>query len=354
VNRNIPLLIVLILIISISKLSFGQLGGRYAYPFLDQPVSARVAALGGNTAVMQDNDINLGFVNPSLINPKMNNMISLAYVDFFSDINYGFAQYGHTFETIGSFVVTVQYNNYGKFNYADEEGNVSGTFSASDSRLNIGWGRSLGERFTIGAALNLIYSSFESYGSFGFSFDVAGSYFSKSGWEMSLIGRNIGAQLTPYSTGGERNPLPFNLQYVISKRLEHVPFRFSLIYDHIEKWNLAYEDPNNPSNGIDPVTGEPLYNTGFAKFGDNFLRHIIIGGEIYIGKNIILRGGYNYRRRQELKLNGKAGMAGFSWGLGIRIYKFKFNYARTTFNKNGSPNYITMTFDLESLLKKGN
>jgi hypothetical protein len=329
-----------------------QIGGRHAFPFIEQPVSARVAALGGNVVAINDGDINLGYVNPSLINEQMNNIISLAYVDFFSDINYGYAQYGHSFEKIGSFVATVQYNNYGKFDYADETGSQEGgTFSASDASLNIGWGRLLGEKFSIGSTFKLINSHYESYNSFGFGIDVAGSYFSKTGWQMSLVARNIGAQLTTF-VSGERNPLPFDLQYTVTKRLEHLPFRFSVIYDHIEKWNLSYDDPSNPSEGYDPVTGEPVYNSGFSKFADNLLRHFIIGGEVYIGKNVILRGGYNYRRRQELKLNNKPGMAGFSWGFGVRIYKFKINYARTTFNQNGSPNYITLVFDMESFLKK--
>ncbi len=327
-----------------------QICGRYAYSFLEKPVSARVAALGGNTAAIRDGDINLGLVNPSLINKEMHNDISLAYVDFFSDINYGFVQYGHTFDKIGSFVGSMQYYNYGTFDYADEAGNTQGTFTASDAALTIGWGRELDSSFSIGAAGKLIYSHYESYTSFGFAVDVAGSYRTKSGWEMSLIARNIGMQMTTY-VSGVRDPLPFDLQYTITKRLDHVPFRFSVIYDHIEKWNLYYEDPTNPSGGVDPVTGDPVYKTGLAKFGDNLMRHIIIGGEFYIGKNVILRGGYNYRRRQELKMNDKLGMVGFSWGVGIRVYKFKINYSRSTFHLVGSPNYFSITFDLNSFVK---
>ena len=327
-----------------------QIGGRYAFSFLEKPVSSRVAALGGNTAAINDNDINLGFVNPSLINTKMHHALSLAYVDFFSDINYGFAQYGHHFDKLGSFVGTLQYFHYGTFDYADVGGNTGGTFTASDMALTVGWGRRLSNLFTIGAAFKMIYSANESYNAFGMAVDVAGSYQSETGWDMSLIARNVGIQLTTY-TPGERDPLPFNLQYTVSKRLEHVPFRFSMIYDHLEKWNLAYDDPTNP-NGIDPETGELQYNTGFGAFADNMMRHIIIGGEIYIGKNLILRGGYNYRRRQELKMNDKLAMVGFSWGFGVRIYKFKINYSRATYHLNGSPNYLTLTFDLDSFMKK--
>ena len=345
------LLFILIVSLFLGLNAEAQIGGNYAYSFLEKPISSRVAALGGNTAAIRDGDINLALVNPSLINGTMSGGISLAYVDFFDDINYGFAQYGHTFEKAGSFVATMQYYNYGTFDYADEAGNVSGTFTASDAALTIGWGRELDSSFSIGAAGKLIYSHYESYASFGFAVDVAGSYRTKSGWDMSLIARNIGMQLTTY-VSGSRDPLPFDLQYVITKRLDHVPFRFSFIYDHIEKWNLYYEDPTNPSGGVDPVTGNPVYKTGVAKFGDNLMRHIIFGGEFYIGKNLILRGGYNYRRRQELKMNDKLGMVGFSWGIGIRVYKFKINYSRATYHLVGSPNYFTISFDLNSFAKK--
>ena len=60
-----------------------QLGGRYAYSFLEQPISARLAALGGNQASIDDNDLNIAYVNPSFINPEMENMLTMNYVSFF-------------------------------------------------------------------------------------------------------------------------------------------------------------------------------------------------------------------------------------------------------------------------------
>lgn len=343
--------LLLLSIISIFSLALqAQIGGRYAYSFLDQAVSARVAALGGNVSVIDDNDVNIGFVNPSLINPGMDNMIGFNYVNYFAGLNFGSLQYANSFDKVGSFMVSLQFMDYGTFDYADEAGNIDGSFGASDLALNIGWGRRLDSLFSIGATAKLIYSFYESYNSFGIAIDVAGTYHGKKGWDMSLLARNVGMQLKTY-TSGVRDPLPFSLQYVITKRLKHVPFRFHLIYDHIEKWDLTYEDPANPSGGVDPITGEPEYKTGFAKFGDQFMRHIILGAELYIGKNFILRGGYNYRRRQELKIEDKTGMVGFSWGFGIRIYKFKINYSRSTYHLVGSPNYITLVFDMGSFIK---
>jgi hypothetical protein len=325
----------------------GQVGGRYGYSFLQEAVSARLAALGGNQASISDHDINVGFVNPSMITNSLHNDLALNYVNYFSGVNYGSVQYARTFNKVGNFMGSIQFMDYGTFDYADEAGNLSGTFGASDFAFTLGWGRQLDSSFSIGAAAKLIYAFYEGYNSFGFAVDVAGTYESKTGWTMSVIARNLGMQVTTF-TPGVRDPLPFTLQYAISKRLEHVPFRFSVVYDHIEKWDLTYTDPNNPSGGIDPITGEPQEKEGFSKIADQFMRHIIIGGEVYIGKNFVLRGGYNYRRRQEMKINEKPGMVGFSWGLGVRIYKFKINYARSTYHQVGSPNYISLTFDINS------
>ncbi|MDP2723585.1 MAG: type IX secretion system protein PorQ [Bacteroidales bacterium] len=344
-------LLLLFYLLSGTFVANAQIGGTHAYSFLDQPISARVAALGGNVASIYDNDVNIGYVNPSMINPEMDNSLALNYVNFFEGTNYGSVQMAKTFETTGSFMATLQYMDYGKMDYADQAGNLSGTFGAYDMAVTIGWGRRLDSLFSIGAAGKIIYSSYDIYNSFGLAVDVAGTYHSKSGWTMSLVGRNIGTQLTTY-TGDSRDPLPFTIQGVISKRLDHVPFRFSVIYDHIEKWDLTYEDPANPSGGVDPVTGETRMKTGFSKFGDQFMRHIIFGGEFYLGKNLVLRAGYNYRRRQEGKIEDKMGMVGFSWGFGIRISKFKINYSRSSYNLVGSPNYLTLAFDLDSFARK--
>ncbi len=340
------------LIILISNLGYSQIGGTTGYQFLEQPISARIAALGGNTAAINDNDLNIGFVNPSLINSGMDNSLALNYINFFTGTNYSSVQYANTFKKAGSFMATLQYMDYGKIDYADENGNLGGTFGAYDMAITIGWGRQLDSSFSIGAAAKLIYSSYESYNSFGMAVDVGGTYETKSGWTMSLVARNLGMQLTTYVPNSDRSPLPFDLQYAVSKRLDHVPFRFSLIYDHIEKWDLTYYDPANPSDGFDPVTGEPINKDGFSKFADQLMRHMIIGTELYIGKNLVLRGGYNYRRRQEMKIDDRTAMVGFSWGFGVRIYKFRINYSRVTYSLAGSPNYLTIAFDLNSFMKK--
>ena len=350
-KKHFLILLIAFVLFSLSDLQ-SQVGGDAVYQFLDMPNSARIASMGGDFLAIDDDDIMLVLANPSLISDKMHNSLGLSFVDYYTDINYGYAQYGRTFNKAGSFVATMQFINYGKFTEADETGLQYGEFSAGDYALNIGWGRRLTPKWSIGANMKLIYSHLYTYNSFGMAVDVAGSYISDNRlFTASLIAKNIGYQIVPYRDS-KHEPLPFQIQAGISQKLNHLPFRYSVLVTHLEKWDLRYEDPDNPSGGTDPFTGEANQVSGMEKFADNLMRHIVIGGELLLGKHFSLRGGYNYMRRQELKVNTKTALVGFSWGFGIRISTFHLSYARSTYHLVGSPNYVTLTFNLSDFSKK--
>ena len=331
---------------------FGQIGGNYTYTVFDLTPSPRIAAMGGDFLTINDNDILLAYDNPSLINPNLHNHLGASFVNYYAGANYGLASYARTFTNIGSFVGSVKYLNYGDFDGADATGARTGKFYASEIVPNIGWGRQLDSLFSIGANIKFIYASLESYNSYGLAVDVAGGYTSRDrSFTTSLILKNMGRQLKAYP-GENAEPLPFEIQIGLAKRLKHLPFRYSVLYNHLEKWNLRYDDPNTQQ--VDPITGEDIGQSGFEEFADNFMRHIVFGGELLIGKNIIVRGGYNYQRRQELQVESKPAMVGFSWGVGVRISKFHFSYARSTYHLAGSPNYIAVTTSLSDFFVKKN
>ncbi len=334
-------------------LSSGQTGGNSTYDFLNLTNSARVAGMGGDFLAVKDNDITTTLTNPSLITPEMHNNIAFNFVNYFKDLNYGFLEYSRTFNKAGSFVGTFQFVDYGKIVRADETGVITGDFHPSEYALNIGWGRQLGPHFSIGANGKLIYSQLDIWHSFGIAVDVAGSYTSKDNlFTASLIAKNIGIEVVPY-TAGNQEPLPFEMQAGISVGFRHLPFRFSLLYNHIEKWDLLYTDPTNPANATDPITGETKTQSGVSKFADNMMRHIVLGGELTIAKVLAIRIGYNYQRRQELKIYNHAGLSGFSLGAGIRIKMFSVSYTRATYMGGAiNPNYITFTCNLQEFSKK--
>ncbi len=329
-----------------------QIGGESAYEFLNLPNSARIAALGGEYLAAYDGDITLSLANPSLINEDMHNNLGFSFVDYYSDIKYGYAQYGRSFDKLGAFVATMQFINYGKFDRADVTGERNGTFSAGEYALNIGWGRRLHPHWSIGANLKGIYSTFEAYNSFGIAVDIAGSYIHEKGdFSASIIARNIGLMLKGYYSG-ENHPLPMELQFGMSKGLEHIPLRFSFLYHNMETWDLTYEDPLVVAENTDPITGEVKKQSGVGDFADKFMMHIVLGAELNITNFLSLRGGYNYGRRQDNGVRSKMSTVGFSWGLGIRISKFHFSYARSRYHLAGSPNYITLTLNLQEFKKK--
>lgn len=344
-------IIIFIISVAFSQMSYSQTGGSHTYEFLNLTTPARAAALGGNNAAIPDDDVNFALSNPSLISPLMDNHLAFNFVDGYSDINFGFATYSKTFEKVGSLAASLMFVDYGKFEYADLYGNRDqGTFSVADYALNLGWGRRLNPKFSIGANFKTIYSSYESYTSFGMAVDVAGSYISdEDGFMSSLIVRNMGTQIQSYS-GYYTEPLPFEIQIAASKKFTHAPFRVHLLLNELNRWDLRYEDPYDTET--DPITGEVIEKNTVPDWGDEILRHVVVGGEFLPSKNFSVRFGYNYKRRQEMKVDSKVSMVGFSWGFGIRISKFHLSYARSTYHLAGSPNFISVSTNLSEFFVK--
>lgn len=334
--------LVLLISLLLINLSIAQSGGDQTYKFLTLPNSARIAGMGSNFLTINDNDINLALANPSLINEKMHNNLGLSYVDYHSDINYGYATYGRSFKKLGNFVATMQFIDYGTFDYADETGNRQGTFGVNEYAMNIGWGRSLDSTFFIGANLKGIASNYESYNSYGLAVDVAGTYYNeKAKFTASLIFSNIGTQLKSYN--GYSEALPFEIKLGMSKSMQHIPLTFSVLLTNLQKWDLSYEEETTTLS-----TDEQSEKSGIEKFTNNAMRHIVIGAELRPFKVLRVRLGYNYLRRQEMVIDTKPGTVGWSWGLGIKVYKFEVAYARSAQYLGPSFNFFTVTTNLES------
>lgn len=321
------------------------------YNFLNMTCSSRVAALGGVMLPINDSDIQIVTSNPSLINIGINNSLSLSYVDYYNDINMASFRYGRDFDKIGSFVATIDYRNYGDFYYANENGTIEdNTFSVTDYDIHIGWGRKLNERLSIGANLKFAGIQYENNSSFAIAVDVAGTYITKTNWVFSLVARNIGSELHN-NYQGFRNKLPFKMQAGASKRLEHLPLTVIVLYDNIQKWDLSYDDPLDLENNYDPMTGQMKEKGKLDKFAENMFSHFVFAGELNLGKNLALRLGYNYGLRQNMKSPTKKGAVGLSYGVAINVYKFNISYSRSEMHIHGSPNYITITTNLDSFKK---
>lgn len=323
-----------------------QIGGDHIYEFLNLSNSARVTGLGGNLITVKDDDVSLAYSNPSLLNEKMHKGLSFNYNFHLADISNGYFGYAHQIDKWKATVHGgIQYINYGTFDLTDDIGNTTGTFKASEYALTFGAGKQLYDKLSVGANLKLITSQFESYNSLGVATDIAAYYSDTSSrFGLTLVFKNIGTQLTTYQDGN-REPLPFDIQFGISKRLAHLPFRFSIIGHNLHRWNITFDDPNSVESVFLIGDGAQNSDNEFRDRVDNLFRHIIFNGEFLFGKGEImrLRLGYNHFMRRELSVTNFRSRSGFSFGLGIKLRRFRYEYGRGYYHFAGGLNHLSIS-----------
>jgi len=332
-------------VLMLSAKGWAQLGGQTIFNSLNIYGSARVAAMGGSYLAIKDGDINVIAANPSLMDSTVSGKFSMSYVDYFAGSNFGYASYARSLRnkdlTIGG---TLQFLSHGKMDETDGLGNKLGEFSASEYVLTTGLAWQYDSLWSLGANVKAIYANFANYYSMGAALDFAATFYQpRRKFAASLVWRNVGYQFVTFSEGN-REQLPAELQLGITKQLRHAPFRFSLVAENLQQWDLRFDNPNTPVVR-DPVTGEVITGNTW-EFGDNLMRHLVIGTEILLSKNINARIGYNYRRRQELKLPDRPATAGLSYGFGVRIKRFAIDYGRAIYHAAGPANHFTVSTNL--------
>jgi hypothetical protein len=325
----------LLIITTSTVFAFAQ-AGYGVYQFLDLPVSSRLASLGGTNISLRDNDLNFAFGNPALLTSETNNVIGLSMANYLADIKFGSAVYGRTIGDKNYFGFGIQYIDYGTFKETTELNVFTGeTFTAKDMALNIMYARPLTDRISVGATLKPIYSVYERYTSYGLALDAGVSYYDPVNlFSAGLVFRNIGTQCKGYYTEEDNTqhfePLPLNIQLGISTKLKHAPLRFSFTLQNLQKWGLSYESTNQPITTI-TSSNTTTSTTSNISFIDMAFRHTIFGVEFVPSKNFYLSMGYNHRRHQEMAVSGFKSLAGFSFGGGIKIYKFHVGFGTTQF-----------------------
>jgi hypothetical protein len=326
--------------------SFSQTGGDNVYEFLNLTHSGLVASLGGANVSLCAGDLNLAYHNPGLLNSNMDKNLAINYVNYFAGINYGMTMYSRSIPSLGNFAAGLTYLNYGSFKETDESGNITGTFSAAEYALSLIYSRSIDTLFTIGINLKPILSHLEKYTSFGVAFDIGAAYHSRNNlFSAGLVIKNTGLEITSYA-GEAREKLPFEIQAGVSEKLAHAPFRFSLTLRHLEKFDLVY---NYNSTTVTPA-GTPYLKK--SDFGENIMRHIVIGTELIPHKNFYLSAGYNYQRRRELQIDSRVATVGFSWGFGINTSFLSIGFGRATFHLAGASNHVSIILRPDLLYKK--
>jgi len=323
-----------------------QDGGQSAFSFMNVEHSPRKEALGGSAIAIFDNDVSLSQTTPSLLNPLMHNELSFTFGDYFADINLVSFSYARNLGVnIGVIGVALKAINYGDFDRNDAAGYGSGSFSANDQVLTFGIGKTINKKFSVGVNVNFVNSSYDSYNSFALSSNVSSTYFDvNKKFAATLLVKNIGRQLNAYSSSTNEN-FPYEVQFAISKELAYLPFRYHLTYNNINRFDV--KSPYKLISQTNPETGElEIKQESIAKTA---LRHIIIGGELNpFRKSLFIRGGFNFQRRFDLTIETRPAMVGFSWGIGFRVFKYHFDYSRSSYHLSGAPNNFSIATNLST------
>ena len=323
--------------------SYGQIGGKYTYQFLNLVTSPRQAALGGKTITIYDDDVNQVNFNPATINPEMDNHLAINYGNYFGEVTYGTASYAYTYDRhLQTFQVGVNYVNYGNFEGYDENGQTTASFSGSETALSFGYAYNVPyTSLYIGANAKIISSTLESYNSLGGAIDLGAIYIDeKNDVNWGLVIRNIGTQFTTYAEVSEK--LPLEILIGVSQELENVPVRWHLTLENLQQWNITFANPERAQLSIDGSSNEEK-----VSFVNNALRHVIFGVELFPKKAFNLRLGYNFRRAEELRILEQRNFSGISLGFGLKLNKLKFNYSYSRYTLAGNTSLFGLTINFQ-------
>lgn len=272
--------------------------GTNAYEFLNVPVSAHSAALGGQNVSIADDDITLMFNNPASLSNVSHNTVNFDYTSYIASTSKLAAAFARQAGEHSTWAVAAQYLSYGSMEETDELGGSLGTFTPSDLSIQGTYSYLMSEYWSGAVTAKMLYSKYGEFNAFAMGVDLGLNYYNQDkGFSMSFVGRNFGGQIDPiYET---RESLPFDFAVGFSKNLGHAPVRLSLTFDDLTHWHNI-----------------------------NFIQHCIVGADVFIGKAVWLGFGYNFRRAHEMKIaDASSHAAGLSVGGGINIKKLKLGVA---------------------------
>ena len=313
----------------LSIISFAQ-GGNNVYPFLNIPVSARQAALGGDAVSIRDHDVNFAAVNPALLNVEMHNQLSVNVAAYLADSKYGTINYARDLQNGNLVFASARYMDYGKMPRTDEAGFSNGEFGASDAAIGLGYAKQFEDEWTIGASVQFVTSTIDTYSSMAVAGTAGVSYNFKNTKEtVGLVFRNFGYQFKAFDV--ERELLPFRVDLGYTRILTKFPVSVTITAHDLQKFDLS---------ATTDVNGQKV------KTPRKVLDHLSLGAELFPGSAFNIRLGYNVKRGNELAVLDQRSFAGLSAGFGLKIRKFRFDFAHVRYHNSSNVNQLGISIDL--------
>jgi len=307
------------IVMLLSVLAVKAQESQTVYNFLRLPVSAHVAALGGDNTTLVEDDATLTFHNPALMNNVTDRTVNLNIMTYMEGATTGSASFVRAAGERGTWGVTGQYMSYGTMKETTATGEQTGEFSAKDIAVGGSFAYSLSERFSGGITAKFVASYIGQYNSIGAAVDLGLNYYdSKNELSVSAVARNLGGQLSAYEDDFERMPL--DLQVGVTKRLLRSPLRLSASLVRLNDWE---------------------YGLG---------KHIVIGADLILSPQFYVAAGYNALRAAEMKIEESDGAgahgAGLSIGGGLQLQRLKLHVAYAKYHVSTSSLLFNLSYAL--------
>lgn len=303
----------------LSALTVSAQESQTVYNFLRLPVSAHVAALGGDNITISDDDATLLFHNPALANNVSDRSLSLNMMTYMEGALTASANYARAAGERATWGVGAQYMSYGTMRQTNLYGEQTGDFSAKDICLGATFAYALTNNISGGITAKFVTSHIGQYNSLAMGVDLGLNYYNpENQWSVSAVARNLGGQLKAYEDDFERMPL--DLQVGVTKRLVGSPLRFSGTLVRLNDWQ---------------------YGLG---------RHIAVGADILLTDQFYVALGYNALRASEMKISEDEGSsahgAGLSIGAGMQLQRLKLHVAYAKYHVSASSLLINFSYSL--------
>jgi hypothetical protein len=311
--------------------SYAQTGTN-VYSFLNIPVSARQAALGGDAISVRDHDVSFAIANPSLLNMDSDKQLSVNGGTYLTDSKFGTVAFARDFENGHMATINARYMSYGSFDRTDESGASIGEFKASDVAIGAGYAYQFEEDWTIGGGINFITSKIDNYTSSAIAGTAGVTYHNKKNKEtLSLVLRNFGFQLKSFN--GEKENIAFRVDLGYTKILKIIPLAITVTAHDLQQFDISHQ-----------------YNINGQEvgFGRKLADHFSVGAELFPEKSFNIRLGYNVKRGNELAVADQRNFSGLSGGFGIKLRKFRIDYAHVRYHNSSNVNQIGISVDLSS------
>ncbi|NBB89443.1 MAG: type IX secretion system protein PorQ [Bacteroidetes bacterium] len=338
--------VVFFLFVSLVSL-YGQ-RGTSIFSFTQLSPSARLTGLGQHGTALMDADPLLSRSNPAALSPEIDWTAGAQFGALSPGIQFGQAFLANRSDKADlQWLAGASFVNFGEFISANPMGVQTGNFKARDLSFFLGLSKKVYERLYAGMSVEFLQSELAEFSSSGMAAHIGLMYWvEEKQFTVGMAWRNMGWQWSSYDI--ENEAIRSQLNLAISKRLKHLPLRFSLIYHNMNRWNLLYDSPIGEESSTIGEIAEDEEKSEFGLWMDNFSRHLAVNAEFFIGKKeqFRLRLGYDHQRRQELRLPNWGSLAGFSGGFGLVIRGISFDYGFGAYHLAGGLHHIGISAPL--------